>query len=201
MDNPIYEGLTGSQIYELAQKEYWKELHLYWNAVIEYYPETGEFYYKVGPRMCQPAGYIKNGYVSITYNYKIILAHRLAFLIMTGSIPDTIDHNDQDPLNNKWSNLNVSSPSHNKMNMGLYKNNTSGYTGVDRKGKRWRASITVNKKKVYLGTYDSAIQAYAVRRQAEIENGFNINHGKERIKEPGFTERSEVLEASKRMTK
>jgi hypothetical protein len=43
-------------------------------------------------------------------------AHRFAFLYMTGSIPEEIDHIDGDGGNNIWSNLRVATKSQNVMN-------------------------------------------------------------------------------------
>ena len=201
MDNLTqYVGLTGSQIYELAQKEYFKELRSFWNDAIEYYPKSGEFYYKTAPKFCEPAGYNANGYVIISYQNQTIRAHRLAFLIMTGSIPEFIDHNDQNRANNVWDNLNKSSPAHNAKNQTKAKNNTSGFTGVYQVGDKWTAKIMIDGRLQHLGTFDTIMEAYAVRRQADFDNGYNINHGKVPFKEPQFTERAEVLAASKRMT-
>jgi hypothetical protein len=42
---------------------------------------------------------------------------------------------------------------------------------------RWRATIKVNNKDVYLGYYLDIADAVSVRKQAEIEYGYHPNHG------------------------
>lgn len=52
---------------------------------------------------------------------------------------------------------------------GLSKNNTTGYKGVyyDKKLKKYRASLTLNYKKIHLGSYATAEEAYQARLDAE----------------------------------
>lgn len=45
--------------------------------------------------------------------------------------------------------------------------NTSGVTGVYRRGKRWQAAITVNGKQINLGYFDTKYEATAARKAAE----------------------------------
>ena len=57
----------------------------------------------------------------------------------------------------------------NTYNHSIFKNNTSGYTGVYKKGKKWQAKITYNKKVIHLGTFKNKSDAINARKQAEIE--------------------------------
>lgn len=50
---------------------------------------------------------------------------------------------------------------------GLQRNNTSGYTGVQKRGSRWIALITFKGKVYHLGTYTNIEDAARARRQAE----------------------------------
>ena len=46
-------------------------------------------------------------------------------------------------------------------------NNTSGHTGVSKKGKKWQAYLTYGKKTFWLGTYRSKEEAIQAREDAE----------------------------------
>lgn len=72
-----------------------------------------------------------------------------------------IDHQDRNGLNNQRSNLRYSTPSQNRANVGLRKDNKSGYKGVSYypKSKKWRAYIQVNKKWKQLGYFKTALDA------------------------------------------
>lgn len=75
-----------------------------------------------------------------------ILAHRAAFLFMTGSIPDMIDHIDGDPGNNAWHNLRAATHAQNMKNRKIPSHNTSGVKGVRFRNGKYRAYITCDGK-------------------------------------------------------
>jgi len=63
-------------------------------------------------------------------------------------------------------------------NQAMQVNNSSGFKGVFLNRKRWRATITVNKKRVSLGTYDSAFTASLAYDQYIIDNSLpHITNG------------------------
>ena len=72
-----------------------------------------------------------------------------------------IDHIDQNPLNNRRSNLRSATNSQNLSNRGRQRNNTSGFRGVDfvRARGEYRARVKVNGKEFCLGHFDTAIEA------------------------------------------
>lgn len=75
------------------------------------------------------------------------------------------DHINGDKLDNRRSNLRVSSFAGNQHNRPAYSNNTSGYKGVKwhSQNKKWRAQITVDGKRISLGLFhnkDDAARAY-----------------------------------------
>ena len=80
-----------------------------------------------------------------------------------------IDHINRNPLDNKRSNLRVTSVSANIRNGNLRKNNSSGTTGVyfDKNKKKWLSQIMVNRKHISLGAYDSKELAIYYRKQGE----------------------------------
>jgi hypothetical protein len=52
----------------------------------------------------------------------------------------------------------------------LYSDNTSGYRGVHKNGKRWRASVAINRKSIHLGYFDNPIDAAKARDSYIIDN-------------------------------
>jgi HNH endonuclease/AP2 domain len=137
--------------------KYW----LYYNEI------AGEFNWLVSPRNgikdYDVAGTFQNGYIRIRVDGKKYLAHRLAFLYMTGEWPkDQVDHINGIRDDNRWCNLRNCTNSENKMNTRLQANNKSGYKGVhwDNIQKKWRASCRVNTKLVNIGRFDNIEDAY-----------------------------------------
>lgn len=94
-----------------------------------------------------------------------------AFLSDVGNAPcssaslDRIDNNKgYEPDNVRWVNHSVQS-----VNRKIFKNNTSGYKGVNwhKKIKRWVASISINKKQIHLGSFKNIDDAIKARQDAE----------------------------------
>lgn len=110
------------------------------------------------------AGYTTNdGYVQIRVNRKLYMAHRLAFLYMTGGFPiEEIDHINGLRNDNRWINIREATRLENCQNTPIQKNNTSGFTGVvwDKKNKNWMSRITVNGKTINIGRFDNPHDAY-----------------------------------------
>jgi hypothetical protein len=97
-------------------------------------------------------------YAATTINGKTVLLHRL---IAPGWAE--VDHADGNGLNNCRSNLRDGVGFRNQANKGVQRNNTSGFKGVASNHGRWKASITINKKRVYLGNFgtpEAAADAY-----------------------------------------
>ena len=105
-----------------------------------------------------------HGYLQARIDGKYYVLHRLAFLYMTGAMPDAeVDHINRDRSDNRWSNLRAASKSQNLRNAGAYKTNKSGYRGVSLKKKtgKWTAQISLDKKLHHLGYYETAEEAHA----------------------------------------
>jgi hypothetical protein len=47
----------------------------------------------------------------------------------------------------------------NKMNSSVYKNNKSGFKGVNLEGRKYRATIKLNGKKMHIGLFETPEQA------------------------------------------
>lgn len=104
------------------------------------------------------------GYRYITVKRRAYRASRLAFLYMTGTWPpDQVDHRNRIPSDDRWSNLRLATSSQNKANSSMYRNNTSGFTGVywDAERGQWRAKATINGKRKWLGRFSNPEAAHA----------------------------------------
>ena len=80
-----------------------------------------------------------------------------------------IDHKDRNPLNNKKTNLRFCTHGENNLNTGKYKNNTSGFIGVGKNGKNWRARIVINKKEIFIGAFKDKIEAAKAYNKAALK--------------------------------
>ena len=150
--------------------------------LLEYHPASGLFTNKLR-RGKQKAGQVTGtlhhkGYIHISINGKKYLAHRLAMLFMTGSIPALVDHKNQVKDDNRWDNLRAVNNTESEKNKPLRKDNKSGVVGVYLVDGKYKASIRLNKKLLHLGTFHTFEEACAVRKEAEASNGFHANHGK-----------------------
>lgn len=126
-------------------------------------------------------GYIGDQRIRIRFKNRTYAAARLIWQYHFGAIPDgwVIDHIDHDPLNNKIENLRAVPYTDNYKNIRLSPKNKSGFNGVrEHSPGRWRAVIMVNRKLVYLGTFDTFDEARTARRAANDFYGFHSNHGK-----------------------
>ena len=97
-----------------------------------------------------------------------ILMHRIVIKAPKDTI---VDHIDRNRLNNKKSNLRLCTTEQNNHNTGMFKNNTSGYKGVNwnKREKVWKASITKNNKRVGLGVFKTAREAAIAYNNAVIK--------------------------------
>ena len=154
--------------------------------IVSYDPETGEMYWLIRSNGRVPAGSRVGsmsttiGYMCFGYQKKNYLNHRAAFLLMTGAWPvDQLDHINGDRLDNRWCNLREATRRENMRNVGLQKNNTSGYKGVhQRENGKWRAVICVDLVQRNVGQFDTPEEAYkAYCDAADRLHGEFANHG------------------------
>lgn len=80
------------------------------------------------------------------------------------------DHKDRNPLNNRKFNLRAATRSENNQNRSMNKNNTSGIKGVHwhKKQCKWHAYITLNYKRIHLGSFVCQTDAIKARLQGEL---------------------------------
>ena len=108
--------------------------------------------------------------IQVRINNRCYRAHRLIFRIMGLEIPEGMmgDHENRNPVDNRWANLRLATRTQNNRNGSVRRNNTSGVAGVQlRKSGNYFATITVDLKSVYLGTFKTIAEAANARRAAE----------------------------------
>ena len=124
------------------------------------------------------------GYVKVMLNKKTYLAHRIAWLMTTGVMPNGyIDHINGNRDDNRFSNLRVVDRATNSKNRKMGSNNTSGVTGVSwyKRHKKWVAQTAVNGKMKHLGYFDNVKDAErAINEARKLDGDYTKRHGKEK---------------------
>jgi hypothetical protein len=139
--------------------------------LLDYDPDTGVFTrksaasrYSVSYEVGDVAGSLnRKGYIQICVDGEVHLAHRLAWLYMTGAWPNLqIDHRDTNKANNVWDNLREATNGQNKANTPVYKCTRSGLKGAYWEAKRgkWASKIRVDSRLRHVGYFDSAEEAH-----------------------------------------
>lgn len=129
--------------------------------VLDYCPTKGEFTWKVrisGRRTVgqKAGGCHRTGYWRIQVDGKIYGRGRLVWLYVHGVWPrEQIDHINLNKADDRISNLREATPAENTYNRSKNKNNTTGYTGVQLKRKKYVALI----KGRYLGRFNTPEEA------------------------------------------
>lgn len=119
-----------------------------------------------------------NGHLRGLYDGQHIYAHRLIWKLRTGEEPPEIDHINGVATDNRWINLRAANRAVNNRNSSRRSDNSSGVTGVSRRGDRWIAQIMVRGQVKHLGVYDDLAEAAAARQAAEKILGYHQNHGR-----------------------
>jgi len=130
------------------------------------------------------------GYSVINVDGKPALAHRMAWLWVTGELPaEEIDHINGDRGDNRFANLRSVTKVENCHNQSLHHTNTSGVAGVmwDKRRSVWRAEIKSNDRMIYLGQFKTIEEAAAARKGAMKVLGWHRGHGKERVADYRYT--------------
>jgi hypothetical protein len=89
------------------------------------------------------------------------MAHRLAYLYMTGRCPaDQIDHKDGNRSNNCWDNLREATGSQNQCNRPARRTNKLGLKGVHKRRYGYRAELKGDGRRIDLGSFPTAEAAH-----------------------------------------
>lgn len=140
--------------------------------LLSYDPVTGDLALRGSNLAKQPAGHVINGYRRISLGeFGVHYAHRLAWLLMTGSWPLLpVDHADGDRSNNAWSNLRLATVTQNNANSRRPRNNTTGHKGVTRYRGKFRAQIAHSGRRIWLGDFPTVEGAAAAYVAAAIQH-------------------------------
>ena len=136
------------------------------SELLSYEPESGVFRWKVDRRRVKAGDVVgsdRGGYSVIDVNGRQYLAHRLAFLLMTGEWPaEDVDHINGVKDDNRWSNLRAVSRRINMQNLrAAQKNSKTGLLGVTKHQGRYMASIEVSGQRKFIGYFDCPHVAHA----------------------------------------
>ena len=140
--------------------------------IVDYNHETGVFTWKERGTLYfdskfagKEVGYKdKDGYLVTIIDGKGVRLHRLAWFIYHGVVPDEIDHLNRVKNDNRISNLRNVTHAENMQNMGVRKDNKTGFKGVGfcKQSGKYRARCIVNGKRKTIGYSDTAEGANAL---------------------------------------
>ena len=110
------------------------------------------------------------GYVCVYLGNQRLLVHRVAWVLMTGSLPSTgIDHIDGDRANNRWANLREATPTQNMCNSATKRKVNDlprGVVPVKKVRSSYLARIQYKKRNITLGVFKSPEEASEVYQLA-----------------------------------
>ncbi len=141
-------------------------------SVLHYDPKTGLWHWiaktadnasrcKIGSIAGHANG---NGHLQICVDHKFHMAHRLAWLYMTGEWPKgLLDHRNGIPSDNRWKNLRLATRSQNSANAKKRAGSFHPLKGARyyKRNNKWSSQVRVNGKPFYLGLFDTPEQAHA----------------------------------------
>jgi len=146
--------------------------------LFQYDPDTGVFTHlksRGKGKAGQPAGKVNiYGYVEMRVLNKLFVAHRLAFLYMTGEmpvIPYTVDHINGERADNRWCNLRIADYRQQSWNAPAHHHNKSGLKGAwpCKQTGRWISMLQDGSRRIWLGRHDTAEEAHAAWIKAATE--------------------------------
>jgi hypothetical protein len=159
-------------------------------SIFNYDPSTGVLTWKVSPSTNVQIGDVAGNIHSSQEGYtcwmicvfgKKYKAHRVIWCLVTGEWPTSlIDHRNCLATDNRWENLRIATDAQNSQNSRRPATNTSGFKGAcfNKRNKKWFAQIKKDKKRHFLGFYETpedAHEAYCLA--ADLLFGEYANHG------------------------
>ena len=147
-------------------------------SLIHYDPETGAITHlqsRGKARRGEPAGSVnKVGYLEVRLLNRIMSGQRIAWLYMTGSLPEqpvSVDHVNGDRADNRWLNLRLATYEQQSWNAPAHHHNQSGLKGAwpCKSTGRWVSMLQCGKRRLWLGRFDTAEQAHEAWINAAIK--------------------------------
>lgn len=154
-------------------------------SLFRYDPETGIITWNCDRNHKIKKGMVagslsNNGYIYIKPRGLNMSAHRIAWFLYYGDWPKgVVDHINRDKTDNRIANLRDVTQKVNNQNHPPRKN-LFGVPGIYYRKSRKKCYVVmigVDNKNVFIGSYESLLDAYAARKSAEAKYGFHKNHG------------------------
>jgi hypothetical protein len=129
----------------------------YFHELFEY--RDGSLFWKKprkGTKKDKKAGTLNvHGYLQTQIDKKIIVNHRIIFMMFCGFLPKQIDHIDRNTLNNKIENLRPATNAENQCNSKVKVTSKSGIKNVSwvKRKNRWHVRLKVNGKEKHIGYF------------------------------------------------
>lgn len=140
-------------------------------ANFHYAPDSGVLF-KVINGALKPCQHMNDkGYLCAYIGNRRVVAHRVAWALMTGKFPvEGLDHIDGDRTNNRWSNLREANPTQNMCNSATKRMEQDLPRGVRRETRRtiprFLARIQFKKRNISLGIFPTPEEASEVYQLA-----------------------------------
>jgi hypothetical protein len=138
--------------------------------------------YHVSPnaRKDSIAGNIDGQYRRVKITGKSYLVHRLIYLMLTNDLPEVVDHINGNTLDNSRSNLRSSTKLKNRWNCLGNSGTKTGVKGVYLDHGRYKALITVDGARYYLGMFSSLEAASRIvdRSYTELQAGHSLQESR-----------------------
>ena len=174
MENEIWKDIPGYEnLYQVSNLGRVKSLERIVKRIVNNDRHVSERIMKLS--MC--GRYLQVG-ISKSANVKMASVHVLVAMAFLGHTPCgykiVVDHINNDPLNNRVENLQIIS--HRENASKDRRGGSSEFPGVGLSGGKWYSKITLNKKDIYLGVFDTEEEAneYYVNALKAINNGDEI---------------------------
>ena len=167
-EQQFYETVQRQEEYELEQ------LHDSITSLLNYDKDTGIFTWLKTTSRLAMAGSVagsldRNGYLIIKVNGKKYKSHRLAWFYIYKCFPSlSIDHINNNKLDNRIANLREATQSQQSHNRPALKRNVLGVKGVRKHGNKYHALICKDGKQTFLGAFSTikdAALAYTTAAQ------------------------------------
>lgn len=143
------------------------ETYEYLSKILSYNPENGHLVWKVLFPGRIAGSVNSDGYIKLALEKLDFKAHRIAWILFYGEPPTRrIDHVNRVKSDNRITNLRECDQYENSHNCNISANNTTGFAGVSKIGKRFRAYISKNRRQINLGVHDTAEEAHVAYTNA-----------------------------------
>lgn len=134
--------------------------------LLDYDPSTGHLIRKTTGEVIDSNQ--SKGYYKCCINGKTLASHRVVWMWHHGTWPEKdIDHINGNRKDNRIENLRDVPHVVNMAN--INKTNKTGYEGVKTSGSKFASNIKRNGKKVYLGTFSTAEEAFDAYKEKHLE--------------------------------